>query len=152
MEELKVINKTYAKAYTEVLEIIRYFPEEEYKKIPQEKIEYYKENMDQDYKVTINPEIDLAKQNISKEASVIIVTIFRDYFATEEQKEKLEELIELSKQKSEIEKREKYNPDDIFKEKIKKDIKKENITNLPVEVKKYNFFKKLIDYIRSLFM
>ena len=42
------------------------------------------------YEFTINPEISLTEQNISKEASAIIVTIFRDYFATEEQKGKLE--------------------------------------------------------------
>ena len=28
-----MINSTYSKAYTEVLEIIKYFPEEEYNKI-----------------------------------------------------------------------------------------------------------------------
>ena len=30
-------------------EIIKYFPEEEYAKIPKEKIEFYKNNMDKDY-------------------------------------------------------------------------------------------------------
>ena len=32
-----MISNTYAKAYTEVLEIIKYFPTEEYEKIPSEK-------------------------------------------------------------------------------------------------------------------
>ena len=32
-----MVNSTYAKAYTEVLEIIKYFSEEEYAKIPIEK-------------------------------------------------------------------------------------------------------------------
>ncbi len=146
-----MVNNTYAKAYTEVLEIISYFPKEKYDKIPKEKIEFYKENMNKDYKFTINPEIDLAEQNVSKEASSIIVTIFRDFFATEEQKKKLEELIKLNEKKAEIEKREKYNPDDIFKDKAKKDNKTIIENNLPMEVKKDNFFKRLIDYIKSLF-
>ena len=110
-----MINDTYAKAYKEVIEIIKYFPEEEYNKIPKEKIEYYKKNMDKEYSFTINPRIDLAEQNISKEASAIIVTIFRDYFATEEQKKELEELIKLNEKKKEIENTEKYNPDNLFK-------------------------------------
>lgn len=146
-----MVNSTYARAYTEVLEIISYFPKEEYDKIPKEKIEFYKEKMDKDYKFTINPEIDLAEQNVSKEASAIIVTIFRDYFSTEEQKKKLEELIKLSEKKTEREKREKYNPDDIFKDEVKKDNKTVIENNLPMEVKKDNFFKRLIDYIKSLF-
>ena len=45
---------TYAKAYTEVLEILKYFSEEEYSKIPQEKIEFYKNNMDKNYNYNIN--------------------------------------------------------------------------------------------------
>ena len=119
-----MVNSKYAKAYTEVLKILSYFPEDEYNKIPKEKIEFYKENMDKDYKFTINPEIDLAQQNVSKEAGAIIVILFRDYYATEEQKEQLEELIKLNEKKSEIQKREKYNPDDLFKSNVKEDIKK----------------------------
>ena len=146
-----MVSDTYAKAYTEVLEIISYFPQEEYNKIPKEKIEYYKENMDKNYKFTINPEIDLDKQNVSKEAGAIIVMLFRDYFATKEQKEQLEELIKLNEKKLEIQKREKYNPDGIFKNKEKEN-KTENNTNLPIEIKKDNFFKKIINYIKILFI
>lgn len=36
------MNNTYSKAYTEVLEIINHFSEEEYKKIPKEKIDFLK--------------------------------------------------------------------------------------------------------------
>ena len=64
---------TYAKAYTEVLEILKYFSEEEYSKIPQEKIDFYKNNMDRNYNYIINPNIDLSQQYISKEANAVIV-------------------------------------------------------------------------------
>ena len=89
-----MVNNIYARAYTEVLEILKHFPDEEYKKIPIEKINFYKSHMDKNYKFTINPEMDLANQNISKEANAIIVTLFRDYFATEEQKVKIKEILE----------------------------------------------------------
>ena len=110
-----MINSAYAKAYKEVMEIIKYFPEEEYNKIPKEKIEFYRENMDKNYEFTINPQIDLAKQNISKEASAVIVTLYRDYFATDEQKKKLEELIRLNEIKNEQDKAKKYNSNELFK-------------------------------------
>ena len=45
----KMVNSKYAKAYTEVLEIISYFPQEAYNKIPSEKINFYKQNMDKNY-------------------------------------------------------------------------------------------------------
>ena len=38
-----MVNSKYAKAYTEVLEIISYFPQEAYNKIPSEKINFYKQ-------------------------------------------------------------------------------------------------------------
>lgn len=142
-----MINNTYAKAYTEVLEVIRHFPKEEYSKIPVEKIEFYKTNMDKDYTFTINPEIDLAEQNISQEANAIIVNLFRDYFATEEQKIKIKEILDLNQKKDEQEKREKYNPDDIFKKSNKiTQIKTEESENALIEYKE-TFFTKFKNFI-----
>ncbi len=140
-----MINTIYAKAYTEVLEIIKHFPEGEYNKIPKEKIEFYKDNKDNDYVFVINPEIDLSEQNISPEANAIIVNLFRDYFATEEQKVKIKEILDLNQKKEELEKREKYNPDDIFK----KANKNTEITN--IETYKNNTNTALIEYKESFF-
>lgn len=109
-----MINSTYAKAYREVIEILKYFPKEEYIKIPKEKIEFYKNNMDSDYNFTINPEIDLSKQSISPEANAIIINLFTDYYATEEQKAKIKKILYLNQKKKEEEKRERYKYDDIF--------------------------------------
>ena len=89
-----MINIAYAKAYTEVLEIIKYFPKEEYAKIPEEKIEFYKNNMDKDYNFKINPEIDLSEQSISPEANAIMINLFTDYYATEEQKIKIKNILD----------------------------------------------------------
>ena len=146
-----MINNTYAKAYTEVLEILKYFPEEEYKKIPIEKINFYKSNMDKDYKFTINPEIDLANQNISKEANAIIVSLYRDYYATEEQKVKINEILDLNQKKEELEKRKKYNPDDIFRnnQQLNKDIENLDTTTQLVKYKE-NFFVKFKNFIFKL--
>ena len=97
----------YKRAYTEVIEIIKYFPNEEYAKIPLEKINYYKENMDKDYNFKINPNIELEKQNISREANAILVTLFNDYFATDRQKEILNNLLKQNQQILEEQKQEK---------------------------------------------
>ena len=146
-----MINNTYAKAYTEVLEILKYFPEEEYKKIPIEKINFYKSHMDKEYKFTINPEIDLANQNISKEANAIIVSLYRDYYATEEQKVKINEILDLNQKKEELEKRKKYHPDNIFKNKqqVNKDTENLNATTQLVKYKE-NFFVKFKNFIFKL--
>ena len=108
------MNNEYSKAYTEVLEIINHFSEDEYKKIPKEKIDFFEKNKDKDYNFQINPNVDLAEQNISQNANAILVTLFRDYFATDKQKEVLKNLLQQNQEIIEIEKHEKYNPNNIF--------------------------------------
>ena len=148
-----MINNTYARAYTEVLEIIKYFPEEEYTKIPEEKIKFYKDNMDKDYNFTINPEIDLSEQNISKEAYAIIINLFIDYYAAEQQKVKIKEILDLNQKKEEEAKRERYNPDDLFKNKREETVVEnnneitENITNTALVEYKESFFIKFKNFI-----
>ena len=148
------MNNKYAKAYKEVLEIIKYFPEEEYNKIPKEKIIFYRENMDQNYEFTINPAIDLSEQNISKEANTIIVSLFQDYFATEEQKEKIKEILKSNEVKAEREKRNRYNPDELFKRKNTSKSVHENPDNKTEETAlveyKENFFTKFKKFIIKL--
>lgn len=145
----------YKKAYTEVIEIIKYFPKEEYDKIPLEKINYYKENMDKNYNFQIDPNIELEKQNISKEANAILVTLFNDYFATDRQKEVLNNLLKQNQQKLEIRKYEEYNPNNLF---MQSTIKQQNTETLQenqretslVEIKE-SFFTKFINFIKNIF-
>ena len=108
-------NSKYEKAYKEVLEIIKLFPKEEYNKIPKSKIKFFEDNMDKNYKFEINSNVGVDMESISKEANAIIVTLFQDYLATEEQNKKITEILRLNEEKAEREKRRKYNPDNLFK-------------------------------------
>ena len=144
---------TYAKAYTEVLEILKYFSEEEYSKIPQEKIEFYKNNMDKNYNYNINPNIDLSKQYISKEANAILITLFRDYIATESQKKTLNNLLNQTQNKLENIRREKYNSNNIFSKNYRNiDIEdKENKQELAlIEINDMKWYKKIWKFIKEL--
>lgn len=139
----------YSRAYTEVLEILKYLPKNEYEKIPKEKIEFFERNKDKSYKFFIKPQIELEKQNISIEANSIIITIFRDYFASELQREKLKIILEQNENKYQEQLREKYNPDNIFKYK-KQETENKNANNLLVVKKEENYFIKFINYIKRL--
>lgn len=144
---------TYAKAYTEVLEILKYFSEEEYSKIPQEKIDFYKNNMDKNYNYNINPNIDLSKQYISKEADAILITLFRDYFATESQKKTLNNLLNQNQNKLENIRREKYNSNNIFSKNYRNiDIEdKENKQELDlIEINDMKWCKKIWKFIKEI--
>ena len=134
------MTNTYAKAYTEVLEILNHFSKEEYSKIPQEKIDFYKNNMDKEYNYKIIPEIELSKQYISKEANAILISLFRDYFANESQKRTLTNLLNQNQEKKEKEKHNRYNSDNIFKKNAN-----QNKIN-----EKFEKPKQLIEYKESI--
>ena len=59
---------TKSKALYQVKLVLDYLPEEEYKLIPQETIDYIEENFEYDEKFTIDPKIPLEKQKIDNKA------------------------------------------------------------------------------------
>lgn len=146
---------TYARAYTEVLEILNHLSLEEYSKIPQEKIDFYKSNMEKDYEYKINPNVALSEQYISKEANAILVSLFRDYFATENQKKALNNLLNQNQEKLENIKREKYNSN-IFQNR-NNDSQEQNVaediyTNEVAMVEyKNSLFRLMINKIKRIF-
>ena len=149
------MNKVYAKDYTEVLEIINCFPEEEYEKIPKERIEFFEKNKDSDYNFKIDPNIDLSNQNISQNANAIIVSLFLDYFATDEQKEVLQKMLENNQKKIEEEKNKKYNYNNIFEEKNYKNDRNNKIDSQKeeeslIEVKKTKWYTKIFDIFKNI--
>ncbi len=153
------MNNAYSKAYTEVLEILKYFPNDEYEKIPKEKIKFYKENMDKNYSFSINPEVDLSEQKISEETNSILVGLFRDYFASEKQKEVLNNLLEYNQKRLEEKKKEEHNTSNSSKkEEINEEIQKEQEENVEQELQeqtdlvvyKEPFFNRFIGFIKRL--
>ena len=145
------MNNLYAKAYTEVLEIINHFSEDEYKKIPKEKIDFYEKHKDRKYDFKINPNIDLAEQNISRKANSILVSLFRDYFATAKQKEILKNLLQQNQEKLEKEKYLKYNPDNIFN-KSNSNINDSKDKVALVEIKNEVWYRKILNFFKRIFL
>ena len=145
------MNNLYAKAYTEVLEIIDHFSEDEYKKIPKEKIDFYEKHKDRKYDFKINPNIDLAEQNISRKANAILVSLFRDYFATAKQKEILKNLLQQNQEKLEKEKYLKYNPDNIFN-KSNSNINDSKDKVALVEIKNEVWYRKILNFFKRIFL
>lgn len=142
----------YPKAYKQVIEILKYVPQESVDKIPKEMIKTFKINMDDKYDFKIDISKSFEEQDIFEETKAILANIFRDYWATPEQKERI-----LGKEKNDREieeniKREKYNPDDLFKKKQKVIQQNEEIqSNLPVEIKKEKFYEKIINFLKKIF-
>ena len=68
------ITKEYARAYVEVLEVIKNLKNEEYERIPKSKIDLYEKYKDTDYNFDYNPEENLDNQ-ISSEAKNVLANL-----------------------------------------------------------------------------
>ena len=144
-----MITQEYAMAYTEVIEILKHVPDEDVQKIPEEELELYRKNMDKEYNYKLDMTKEFEEQQMSETTKAILANIFRDYWATPEQKERIEAKEKNDLEMLEKDKRKKYNPDNMFEGKKNETVLKS--TNLPAETKKETFFKKLINYIKGLF-
>ena len=84
-----MVNIEHKIAYSEVLEILKYISKEEFNKVPQDMLEMFKANAINNNEFVYNPRKTLQEQNVSETARTIIAILFRDYWATENQKEKI---------------------------------------------------------------
>ena len=109
-----MINEDYANACAEVVRILDYIPYRDYKKIPKDVILHYEKNASKNCDFEYNIKCSLDEQNVSKTAKTIIAILFRDYWATLEQKNKILNYEKYETQKEEKIKKEKYNSNDIF--------------------------------------
>lgn len=141
----------YANAYSEVLEILKYIPLKDYNKIPESKIKIFKKNANKNYKFYFNPNETFEEQKVSIKAKAILGILFRDYWAIEFQREKINSKQNYERQKIEELKKEKYNSDNIFKNK-KTQIVIDDIKNNELQLIEYKetFFNKLIKFIKHL--
>lgn len=145
------MENNYAKAYKEVVEILNNVSLESVNKIPADMIEMFKHNMDTSYNFKIDVTRSFENQVLMEETKAILANIYKDYWATPYQKERINEKERIDREILEKEKAVKYNPDELFND--KKELKEENYSkDLPIEIKKENFFKKLITFIKSLFI
>jgi len=145
----------YSKAYKEVIEILNFVPKESVDKIPHTLIDTFKAKMDNNYNFSVDINKNFEEQELLDETKAIFANIFKDYWATPYQKERIIAKEKYDRQKEEEIKRQRYNPDSIFtKQEEVEYVKKqetEAINNLPVEVKKKHFFDRLIDFIKRIF-
>lgn len=108
------MEKDYGNAYSEVLDILKYIPKEDYDKIPRKTIQLLEANRNEKSEFTYNVALPFDKQDISKDAKVILAILYRNCWISEGEKIELSKKEKEHLQNIEKEKREKYNPDDLF--------------------------------------
>lgn len=140
------LTKEQTQAYTEVIEVLKYMSEEDVAKIPEEIYKYYDDNKDKSYNFSVDTTKKFEEQNLLEETKIVFAILYRDYWATEEQREKIKLKEKQDLEQIELEKREKYNPDNIFNN--SNSVADEKSL---VEVKNESLFTKIINFIKNLF-
>lgn len=133
------------KALTEVYELLR-LDEEIVKKIPFNIWRIIEDNRNIEYKIDIE---NSDSNTMMTETKDIIIWLYMDYFASEEEKNVLENMAKIQYEQKQKEKQEQYKID-IFNSEKKERVEEIKEINLPVEYKE-SIIKKILKFIKRIF-
>ena len=149
-----MVDSKYGIAYSEVLEILKHIPIEDYNKIPRNEIELFENYADKDFTFNYDSSKTLEEQNVSNITTGIIILLFRDYGATEIQRNKIVSKQNYDRVKLEEKKKEIYNPDNIFINNHKNslvDIPENKQEKSLVKIDDIKWYKKIWNRIKNFF-
>lgn len=142
-------------AYAEVDEILNLLENEYRERVPEKVRNFFKEAKMQDYKPNIEIGKPLTEQSLRRETMVLLAILNINYWcdSEREKQEFLDEMAKNDQEKQELE--EKFNPDNLFKNKNNNDVSTDNINEKQnaslVEYKKQGIFKRILEKIARLF-
>lgn len=140
-------------AYSEIYEILNLMEDEDRERVPQEVRDFFEEQRMKEYKPKIRTDIPLTEQNLRRETVVLLTILVINYWCdSEEEKQSfIDELEKNEKIKKELQ--EKYNPDNLFKnrKKTKEDVVMEQVENVEMIQYKENLFTKLKKWFEKMF-
>lgn len=136
-------------AFSEVKCILDFLPIHYTEKLPKKLLNIINSLYDEKFKIKINPNIELKKQNFTENTKNIIAVLKYNYWCkNDEEKENLARMFKENEDKYQEDLREKYNPDNIFKNRKNEDTES---NNLPVVIKKENLFIRALNFIKDFF-
>ena len=109
----------YKKRFVEVDEILSHMPQKEFDKIPKEIISLIRKNKDLNYIWKYDNNKSLKEQKIHKDTIHILSYINTEFILEGEQRKIIKKFHILNEMKNETLKKQKYNPENIFKKTIK---------------------------------
>lgn len=144
-----MVSVEYSEAITETLDILKHTRKEDVNKIPSKFMDYLKENASKTYK----PELDHTKKikdmQLKRKTKAILAIIYKKFWCDSEKKKEFDNTLKNNEIEYQKELREKYNPDNLFKNKVSQ---VETVDNSVAMVEyKESIFKKFINKIKSIF-
>ena len=145
-----MVTEEYKVAYSEVLEILNHVSKEEYEKIDKDELEFYEKNKKDGYNFNYDVDKTLDEQGVSKIAKVIIARIYRDFWASDEERKEILEMQDNIRKNLKNNMQIDFDPEIAFKKNIK--VEENNSVNKEiVKVEDKSAFSRFIDKIKSIF-
>ena len=141
MDEIKV--QTLSELYC----LLNYFPKIYLDKIPEKLLDLIKGFCNKKYFIEVDTTKTLEEQNISDETKNMLVVFKYNYWASEYEKQNIIEKLNENEKNYQEELREKYNPDNLFKDnKIQTNEKCVSMVvyKEPIFIKIKNWFKRIL--------
>lgn len=132
----------------EVYDIIYNMETELFNKIPKVFINILEKNRDINFNSNIDYSKSINEQELQRETRIILSLIYRDYLCSENERKKLIEQDNAELRQLEQELYEKYNPDNLFKNKQNVNIEQQELQLIKYE--KINFLTKIINKIKKI--
>lgn len=138
-------------AYTEIDNFIELLDEYNKNKIPQKLRAYFKKEKDKEYIKNINPNQPIKEQNLKEETLALIAMLNLQYWCEDEnEKQRLKAIYAENERKYQDELIERYNPNNLFKNKQKVVEEKIEETAM-VEYKEDSLYNKIKKFILNIF-
>ena len=145
-----MVTKELSEAAVEFNRILEYTSEDLKNKIPKKFLDFLQSIQSETYKFEYDKTKKLDEQKLKPKTRGLIALVYQDYICNEAEKEEyIQKSQKLIKQIEES-KREKYNPNDIFKD---KKIENDKDTTNTVEIVEYkeSIIKRIIRKIKNIF-
>ena len=138
--------------YSEVYQVLNLLGNDYINKLPTSLINMIREKREINYSPQYTENIPLNEQNIKKETMSIIVLLYLNYWCKDDdEKKRLNAIFNYNENEYQKELREKYNPDDIFKKKDKKEELEAITEKALMTYDNKTWYQKAFEIVRNLF-
>ena len=134
----------------EIEEVLAHTQKELVQKIPINIRKFFLENTKNvtDYTAKYNPDVSLNEQELLDETKGILTLFSRDYWCSEEEKKKLENILNENERKYQEELRKEYNPD-VFAKSTNIEVIDKETSNMPAVIVELKWYEKVLEKIKK---
>lgn len=142
----------FSEGVTETLDILNHMDKSYIDKIPKKFKDFLEKNKSDSYIPHLDHSKKIKEMNLKEKTKDILATIYMNYWCDAEQKENYIKTLKQNEEKYQEELKEKYNPDNIFKNKTQKTIQQEQPVqeNVDLVEVKESFFTKFIKKLKGI--